>query len=112
MNTEKASSLLFARENIIFWIISAARIVSWIVLVTYLIVFASQLQPLFQGGVQLPREFFEMSLTIVNWVYPLLIGAFYFLVLQGIAQGLNLGLDIYYELQPEGENIDEEINQE
>jgi hypothetical protein len=34
---------------------------------------------------------------------------FYFLVLQGVAQLLNLGLDIYYELNPEEE---EEANED
>jgi hypothetical protein len=36
------------------------------------------------------------------------VGLFYFLALQGVAQALNLGLDIYYQLQPEDIESSEE----
>jgi hypothetical protein len=112
MNTEKNSSLLFARESAIFWVASAAKIVSWVVLVFHLIIFVNQLQPVFQGQAQLPTQLSQWPIVIVDWFYYLVLGVLYFLILQGIAQGLNLGLDIYYELQPEVEDVDEEIDQE
>ena len=43
----------------------------------------------------------QWPIAIANLFFAPAIGLFYFLILQGVAQGLNLGLDIYYELQPE-----------
>jgi len=108
MNTNKDSSLLFAGEDTIFRIASVSKIVSWVVLVVYLVIFVNDLQPLFQGQTQLPTQFSQWPITIVSWFYAPVLGLFYFLVLQGVAQGLNLGLDIYYELQPEDGEEDEE----
>jgi hypothetical protein len=48
-----------------------------------------------------PSQPSQWPITIANLFFAPVVGLFYFLVLQGVAQGLNLGLDIYYELQPE-----------
>jgi hypothetical protein len=101
MNTDKDESLLFANENNIFRIVSIAKIVSWIILVFYLISFAGDVSAAIQGQVQWPSELSQWPITIANLFFAPAVGLFYFLVLQGVAQGLNLGLDIYYELQPE-----------
>ena len=103
MNTTKNESLLFASETSIFRIVSVARIVSWVVLVIYLYSFIENIRPLFQGQMPFPTEFLQGINMAANLVFPLAIGLFYFLVLQGVAQGLNLGLDIFYELRPEAE---------
>ena len=97
MNANKNESLLFANEDAIFRIISIAKIVSWIILVIYLIVFVNSISSLFgQGG--LPTQLSQWLPLIANLFYAPAVGLFYFLVLQGVAQGLNLGLDIFYEL--------------
>jgi len=101
MNTTKDGSLLFANENNIFRIVSIAKIVSWIILIFYLISFAGDVSAAIQGQVQWPSELSRWPITIANLFFAPAVGLFYFLVLQGLAQGLNLGLDIYYELQPE-----------
>jgi len=101
MNTNKDESLLFANENNIFRIVSIAKIVSWIILVFYLISFAGDLSTIIQGQMTWPSELSQWPITIANLFFAPVVGLFYFLVLQGVAQGLNLGLDIYYELQPE-----------
>ena len=101
MNTDKDESLLFANENNIFRIVSIAKIVSWIILVFYLISFAGDVSAAIQGQVQWPTQLSQWPITIANLFFAPAVGLFYFLVLQGVAQGLNLGLDIYYELQPE-----------
>jgi hypothetical protein len=106
MNTNKDNSLLFANENNIFRIISIARIISWVILVFYLISFAGEISTVIQGQMQWPTQLSQWPLTIANLFFAPVVGLFYFLVLQGVAQGLNLGLDIYYELQPE--EVDEE----
>ena len=108
MNTTKDSSLLFANENAISLVASIAKIVSWILLVFYLVSFANDLSAVFQGQMQWPTEFAQWPITIVSLFFAPMIGLFYFLVLQGVAQGLNLGLDIYYELHPEETEEDEE----
>jgi len=101
MNTNKDESLLFANENTIFRIVSIAKIVSWIILIFYLISFAGDVSAAIQGQVQWPTQLSQWPITIANLFFAPAVGLFYFLVLQGVAQGLNLGLDIYYELQPE-----------
>lgn len=106
MNTNKNESLLFASESTIFRIASIAKIVSWVLLAIYLYSVIENIRqnvmPMFQQQA-FPTEFFQWLGFIANLLFPLAIGAFYFLVLQGIAQGLNLGLDIYFELHPEEE---------
>jgi hypothetical protein len=108
MNTDKDTSLLFAKEDAIFRIVSIAKIVSWIILVIYLISFANDLTPIFQGQMQWPTQFSQWPITIAGLLFAPAIGLFYFLVLQGVAQGLSLGLDLYYGEQPEEEEEDEE----
>jgi hypothetical protein len=104
MNTNKNESLLFASETTIFRIASIARIASWVILVIYLYSLIENIRqnvmPMFQQQA-FPTELFQWLGFVANLIFPLAIGAFYFLVLQGIAQGLNLGLDIYFELNPE-----------
>ena len=101
MDTNKDESLLFASENNIFRIVSIAKIVSWIILIFYLISFAGDMNAAIQGQMQWPTQLSQWPITIANLFFAPAVGLFYFLVLQGVAQGLNLGLDIYYELQPE-----------
>jgi hypothetical protein len=101
MNTNKKESLLLANETAIFRIVPIARIVAWIILIFYLISFAGDVSSILQGQINWPTELSQWPITIANIFFAPVIGLFYFLVLQGVAQGLNLGLDIYYELRPE-----------
>jgi hypothetical protein len=96
----KDTSLLFADENSVFRIVSIAKILSWVVLVFYLISFVGDLSGIIQGQMQWPTEISQWPITIANLFFAPAIGLFYFLVLQGLAQGLNLALDIYYQAQP------------
>ena len=106
MNTNKDKSLLFASETAIFRVASIAKIVSWIILVVYLILFFDSVKPMFQGQMQWPAAAADWVTLAANVLYAPIIGLFYFLVMQGVAQGLNLGLDIFYGLNPEA---DEEV---
>ena len=101
MNTNKDDSFVLANENSIFRIVSIAKIVSWILLVFYLVRFAVDMSGIIQGQMNWPTQLSQWPITIANLFFAPVIGLFYFLVLQGVAQGLNLGLDIYYDLQPE-----------
>ena len=109
MNTNKnESSLLFANEDGIFRIVSIAKIVSWVILAIYLLIFVDNLIPLFQKQAALPTQFSQWLPFIANLLYVPTLGLLYFLVMQAVAQGLNLGLDIFYELQPEEDEADAE----
>ncbi len=107
-NTKNESPLLFANEDGIFRIVSIAKIVSWVILVFYLISFANDVSGIVQGKMQWPTQLSQWPITIANLLFAPAVGLFYFLALQGVAQGLNLGLDIFYELNPE-EEVDEDL---
>lgn len=110
MNANKNETLLFASENTIFRIVSIARIVSWVILIIYLYSLIENIRqnvmPMFQQQA-FPTDVLQWLGFLANLIFPLAIGTFYFLVLQGLAQGLNLGLDIYFELNPEDEAVEE-----
>ena len=105
MDTKTDNTTLFANETNIFRIASVAKIISWIILLFYLISFASDVSGLIGGQTRWPSQISQIPLAIANLFFAPAVGLFYFLVLQGLAQGLNLGLDIYYELQPEEEEV-------
>lgn len=103
MNTDKNEMLLFASETSIFRIVSIAKIISWVLLIIYLTLFVDNVRPVFEGQMQWPTQLSQWVNLIANLFFAPAVGLFYFLVLQGVAQGLNLGLDIFYELHPEEE---------
>ena len=110
MNTTKNESLLFASENTIFRIVSIARITSWVILIIYLYSLIENIRqnvmPMFQQQT-FPTDVLQWLGFLANLIFPIAIGTFYFLVLQGLAQALNLGLDIYFELNPDEEAVEE-----
>lgn len=108
MNTNKDNPLLFASENTIFRIVSIAKIVSWIILVFYLISFIDNVRGMFGQQMSWPTELSQWPIMIANLFFAPVIGLFYFLVLQGVAQGLNLALDIYYSSQPDEVEVEVE----
>ena len=109
MNTKKNELPLFANEDAIFRIISIAKILSWVILVFYLISFANDISGIIRGQMQWPTQLSQWPITLANLFFAPAIGLFYFLVLQGVAQGLNLGLDVFYEMNPEEEEINEDL---
>ena len=108
MNTNKEETPVLASENVIFRIVSAARIISWVLLVFYLVSFVNDLSGILRGQMSWPTQLSQWPITLVSLFFAPVIGLFYFLVLQGVAQGLSLGLDLYYELRPEEEEREEE----
>lgn len=114
MNTNKDDALLFASETSIFRIVSIAKILSWVILAVYLFSFVDNTRqnvlPMFQQQVY-PTQLFQWLGFFANLIFPIAIGLFYFLVMQGVAQGLNLGLDIFYELHPEEAETTEEVTE-
>jgi len=108
MNTNKDNSFLFANEDSIFRIVSIAKIISWILLIFYLISFGGDVNNIIQGQMNWPTQLSQWPIAIANLFFAPAVGLFYFLVLQAVAQALNLGLDIYYQLQPEDIESEEE----
>jgi hypothetical protein len=112
MNTNKDEALLFASETTIFRIVAIAKIVSWAILIVYLYSFIESarqnVMPMFQQQAY-PTDLAQWLSFIANLIFPIAIGLFYFLVLQGVAQALNLGLDIFYELHPDEEKAVEVV---
>lgn len=109
MNTNKDDGPLFANETTIFRVVSIAKIISWTILAIYLISFASDVGRMIQGQTAWPTQLSQWPLAIANLFFAPVVGLLYFLVLQGVAQGLNLGLDIFYQLQPGDDEVHEAL---
>ena len=102
MTTEKEVEVMtFHSEGAISRISLWANIIAYTILVFSLIAFAYQAYQLIGSWAQiaagLPTNLFErVAIFITNVFMEPLRGVFYFLVLRGISQLLNIGLDIYY----------------
>jgi len=102
MNTEKDDAVMtFHNENAISRISLWSNIIAYTILVFSLLVFVQQAYQLITNWAQiapgLPAGLFERIVIFISNVFlePVK-GVFYFLVLRGISQLLNLGLDLYY----------------
>jgi hypothetical protein len=101
MNQEKEEALTFHNENAVTRISLWANIIGITILVFSLISFFYQAYNLGNNWSQVAQGFrtrpFEVIAAFTGQVFlePLK-GVFYFLVLRGISQLLNLGLDLYY----------------
>lgn len=99
--TQETESMTFHNEGAISRISLWANIIGYTILVFTLIGFAQQVYSLVDNWAQispsLPESFFERIAIFATQIFlePLK-GVFYFLVLRGISQLLNLGLDLYY----------------
>ena len=98
----------FHNEGAISRISLWANIIGYTILVFSLIAFAYQAYQLISNWNQialgLPANLFErVAIFVSNVFLEPLRGVFYFLVLRGISQLLNIGLDLYYA------NVEEEV---
>ena len=99
--TKENESMTFHNESAISRISLWANIVGYTILVFGLIAFTQQAYQLITNWDQiapgLPPNFFErISIFVTNVFMDPLVSVFYFLVLRGISQLLNLGLDLFY----------------
>jgi len=96
MQKEEEKDLIFHGENAILQIARWSKIVSWAMVLIYLLRFISDLISVFGSGqFAWPPAVMDQIMFIASLFSTLFFGAFYFLVLQGVAQGLYLGLDIF-----------------
>jgi hypothetical protein len=94
----------FHSESAVLLIARSAKMLSWVILVIYLLSFISTMTELVAGGLQqFPPDVMNALLFIANLIYPLAIGLFYFLILNGVAQGLSIALDVYFGMDDEAE---------
>ncbi|MDX9990705.1 MAG: hypothetical protein RBS68_01530 [Anaerolineales bacterium] len=108
MESQETQSL--HSQNAVFRIALGANILSWLILVFYLLNFAGDIVSISQNWAaflaQIPADIFQQVLTWASLLSKLLFGAFYFFILQGISQLLYVGLDIYLDLTDSGEEIE------
>lgn len=112
---EEKESLTFHNENAISRISLWANIIGYTILVFSLIGFGNQAYSIISNWSQvvlsLPPSLFERISIFVSQVFmEPLVGVFYFLVLRGISQLLNLGLDLFYQV--EDEEVEEVVLEE
>lgn len=105
MQNKEEKDPTFHGENAILQIARWSKIVSWTMVVIYLLRFISDLISVFGSGqFAWPAGMMDRVMFVASLLSTLFFGAFYFLVLQGVAQGLYLGLDMFLS----GEMVEEE----
>jgi len=115
MTKEKNEVLTFHNGNAVSRISLWANIIGYTILVFSLIGFGNQAYTIISNWSQvvqsLPANLFERISIFVSQVFmEPLVGVFYFLVLRGISQLLNLGLDLFYQV--EDEEVEEVVLEE
>jgi uncharacterized membrane protein YkgB len=109
--TQETEGMTFHNENAISRISLWANIIGITILVFSLLGFANTAYSIISNWSQvvlsLPSSIFERIAVFASQVFldPLK-GVFYFLVLRGISQLLNLGLDLYYFNADEEEDVE------
>ena len=99
--TQEKEVMTFHNENAISRISLWANIIAFTILAFALISFIHQVYQLASNWAQiapgLPANLFErIAVFVTNVFMEPMVGVFYFLVLRGLSQLLNLGLDIFY----------------
>jgi hypothetical protein len=110
--TQEKEVLTFHNENAISRISLWANIIAFTILAFTLISFFHQVYQLASNWAQiapgLPANLFErIAVFVTNVFMDPMVGVFYFIVLRGISQLLNLGLDLFY--QAEDEEVEEVV---
>ena len=107
--------MTFHNESAISRISLWANIVGYTLLVFALISFVYQVSELSKQWSQIVAMFAQNQFQVIaiftsQVLKEPLVGVFYFLVLRGLSQLLNLGLDLYYgEVEVEEEEDEEEV---
>jgi energy-converting hydrogenase Eha subunit F len=105
MASTEEKDLVFHNENFILQIARWSKVTAWGMVVIYLLRFISDLISVFGSGqFSMPTGLMDQILFVASLLSTLVFGAFYFLLLQGVAQALYVGLDIFLrgELEDEG----------
>ena len=96
MKSNEDKELIFHNENAVLQIARWSKIVSWALVVIYILRFISDLISVFGSGqFAWPPAMFDRIMFVASLLSSLFFGGFYFLVLQALAQALYLGLDMF-----------------
>lgn len=96
MKDKDEKEMFFHSENMILQVARWSGIISWAMVAIYILRFISDLISIFGGGqFAWPPLMMDRILFVASLLSTLFFGGFYFLVLQGVAQGLYLGLDMF-----------------
>ncbi len=112
MFAKSKESGTFHAESAVTSLAMGAIVISWVTLVVYLVGFANDLSQVInqweQISLSLPADFLGQAAAWSGFLRTPLNGLFYFVVLQGLAQVLYLGLDIFYAGEEEADTGAEE----
>lgn len=98
------------KPGLVSGLIIAAEVTAWVMLVLYLLSFVSDMISVSQNFAAIwPSQLMDQIMTLAGLVFKPAIGAFYFVMLQGVAQILSLGVDIFYNTDVAYEEIVEEV---
>jgi hypothetical protein len=109
---EKANEMLFHNEDVVSRLTLWGNIVAFIVLTFSMVGFIYNMYSIIinwsQVAMSLPPSLIEKIAIFMSKVfYEPVVGVFYFLVLRGMVQLLNIGRDLYYGAAEEIEIIEE-----
>lgn len=104
MSKQDKFGFIFSNEDSIMRVAATANITSWLVLLVFIATFVTNFWPLFNGTVPF-SELFNQPSSLVNVFYVLIMGVVYFSILQGVSRLLHLGLDIFYSLYPDEDEV-------
>jgi hypothetical protein len=80
-----------------------AKIVGWVIAVIYLLSFINEMTSTLPNLSQMPTDLMTRLLIFANMLFPLAMGAFYWLVLHGLAEGLYVALDLFISTEEDEE---------
>lgn len=96
MQEKSASNMFFHNESVVLQVARWSKIISWGFVVIYGLRFISDMVTITAGGsIEFPSVMFDKILFVTSLLSTLVVGAFYFLLLQGLGQGLYLALDLF-----------------
>lgn len=97
----KDEPLTFHNEGALMLIARGAKIVGWLIALIYLLSFVNELTSTLPNLSQMPTDLMSRLLIFANLLFPVAMGAFYLLMMHGLAQGLYVALDLFISTEEE-----------
>ncbi len=105
MFESQKGSTTFHNEKVVTALAMGAIVLSWVTLAAYLLGFVNDVMQVSQNWAQvqmsLPSDFLGQAAAWSGFFRNPLNGLFYFVVLQGVAQVLYVGMDLFYASEEE-----------
>ena len=103
MAHKEDESATFHNESALMLIARGAKLTGWVIAVIYALSFINELTQTIPNLSQMPTDLMTRLLIFVNMLFPLAMGAFYLLVMHGLAQGLYVALDLFISTEEDEE---------